>query len=57
MPKSNPHSRQQVSSKVHWGLTNGYFWKLEATPSVSNALAHATDSALEVYDISDIKSD
>ncbi|KAJ7673496.1 hypothetical protein B0H14DRAFT_2656891 [Mycena olivaceomarginata] len=48
---------QQASSEMRRGLADGSFRKLEATSSVSNALAHATDSALEVYDISDIESD
>ncbi|KAJ7815301.1 hypothetical protein B0H14DRAFT_3476255 [Mycena olivaceomarginata] len=49
--------RRLASSEMRRGLADGSFRKLEATSSVSNALAHATDSALEVYDISDIESD
>ncbi|KAJ7862389.1 hypothetical protein B0H14DRAFT_3444765 [Mycena olivaceomarginata] len=48
---------QQAYSEMRRGLADGSFRKLEATPSISNALAHATESALEVYNISDIESD
>ncbi|KAJ7805529.1 hypothetical protein B0H14DRAFT_2611299 [Mycena olivaceomarginata] len=46
---------QQAYSEMRRGLADSSFRKLEATPSVSNALAHATESALEVYNISDIE--
>jgi hypothetical protein len=42
---------------VRRGLADANFRKLEVTSRVSDALRHATDSALEVYNISDIETD
>ncbi|KAJ7815942.1 hypothetical protein B0H14DRAFT_3475710 [Mycena olivaceomarginata] len=48
---------RQGSSAVRRGLADANFRKLEVTSRVSDALRHATDSALEVYNISDIETD
>ncbi|KAF8146219.1 hypothetical protein K438DRAFT_1990980 [Mycena galopus ATCC 62051] len=43
----------QASSAVRRGLADGSFRKVEVTPRVSRAFDHATESALEVLNISD----
>ncbi|KAF8133499.1 hypothetical protein K438DRAFT_1998168 [Mycena galopus ATCC 62051] len=43
----------QASSDVRRGLADGSFRKVNVTPRVTRAFKHATDSALEVLDISD----
>lgn len=47
------YSRHHASSSVRRALADGSFRKLEITPRVSDALEHAEESALEVYNISD----
>ncbi|KAF7367662.1 hypothetical protein MSAN_00829900 [Mycena sanguinolenta] len=45
-------NKQYASSSFRRALADGSFLKLEVTPSVSDALEHAEESALEVYNIS-----
>lgn len=46
-----------ASAAARRGLDNGSFHRLDITPRFSDAMDHATDSALQVVNISDVESD
>ncbi|KAJ6513460.1 hypothetical protein C8R45DRAFT_1088484 [Mycena sanguinolenta] len=50
-------NKEQASSLVRRGLADGSFRKVEVTSRVCDAFDHAEESALEVYDISDISDE
>ncbi|KAJ7694500.1 hypothetical protein B0H14DRAFT_3530642 [Mycena olivaceomarginata] len=50
-------NQQQASSAARRGLANGSFRKVDVTTSTGDAFDIASESALEVYNISDIESD
>ncbi|KAJ7301217.1 hypothetical protein DFH08DRAFT_978998 [Mycena albidolilacea] len=50
-------NQQQASSAARRGLADGSFRKVDLTTSTGDAFDIASESALEVYNISDIESD
>lgn len=52
-----PASRQMASAVARRGLEDGSFHALDITPRFSDAVERATDSALQVVNISDVESD
>jgi hypothetical protein len=52
----NARFRQEASSAALRGLADGSFRKVEVTPRVKDAFERATESALQVIDISDTES-
>jgi hypothetical protein len=50
-------SRQMASTVARRGLEEGSFHALDITPRFSHAIERATDSALQVVNVSDVESD
>jgi hypothetical protein len=47
------YDRHQASAAAHRGLADGSFRKVDVTTSIQSAFDRATESALDVIDISD----